>query len=129
MIEPYGHSVPAQRKSAGVGSVLRSIVQIVIATVLLAVLLKVFVLDAIHIPSPSMQSTLLVGDYVFVNKLVYGARISDLPLIKDGTFFFHFPKIRDVRRGDVVVFRLPDVGEGGSASQPMYFVKRCIAVS
>lgn len=129
MTEPYGHSVPVQRKSIQVVSVLRSTVQIVVATVLVAVLLKVFVLDAIHIPSPSMQSTLLAGDYVFVNKLVYGARISDLPFIKEGTFQFHVPKIRDVRRGDVVVFRLPDVGEGESASQPRYFVKRCIAIA
>ena len=127
MIEPYGHSVPVHPKSFGVVSVIRSTVQIIVATVLVAVLLKVFVLDAIHIPSPSMQSTLLAGDYVFVNKLVYGARISGLPFIKEGTVLFHVPKIRDVHRGDVVVFQLPDVGESGSASQPRYFVKRCIA--
>jgi len=125
----YGHSVAVERKSVGFFSLLRSTIQIIIATILLAVLLKMFVLDAIHIPSPSMQSTLMVGDYVFVNKLIYGAHISDLPFVKAGTFSFHFPKIRDVRCGDVVVFELPDVNKEGSSSQSVYFVKRCIAVS
>ena len=125
----YGHSVTVGRKSVGFFSLLRSTVQVLGATLLLAVLLKMFVLDAVHIPSPSMQSTLMVGDYVFVNKLIYGAHISGLPFVKAGTFSFRFPKVRNVRCGDVVVFELPDVDREGSSSQSVYFVKRCIAVS
>lgn len=68
-------------------------------TIALWLLLSNFVIQAYYIPSPSMENTLLVGDVLFVNKLIYGAKI---PLIDA-----HMPKLRDPRRGDIVVFISP----------------------
>ena len=71
-----------------------------------------FVLEPFHIPSGSMKSTLLVGDYIFVGKYNYGysrystvlsSIISKIPaLMWEGRFFYTAPQA-----GDVVVFRLP----------------------
>ena len=58
--------------------------------------LRTFLLEAFRIPSESMENTLLVGDFLFVNKAVYGAEV---PLVH-----WHLPKFRDPARGDVVVF-------------------------
>jgi signal peptidase I len=58
--------------------------------------LRTFLVEAFRIPSGSMENTLLVGDFLFVNKLLYGAEV---PLIRK-----RLPAIREPRRGDILVF-------------------------
>ncbi len=58
--------------------------------------LRTLLIEAFRIPSSSMERTLLVGDFLFVNKALYGA---ELPLIHT-----RLPAIRDPRLGDIVVF-------------------------
>lgn len=62
-------------------------------------LLSTFIVQAYFIPSPSMETTLMVGDVLFVNKFLFGAKI---PFIHA-----HLPAIRQPRRGDIVVFISP----------------------
>lgn len=62
-------------------------------------LLTTFVIQAFRIPSPSMERTLLVGDVLFVNKFLFGAKI---PFVDART-----PALREPRRGDIVVFKSP----------------------
>jgi signal peptidase I len=59
--------------------------------------LRTFVIEAFRIPSGSMENTLLVGDFLFVTKALYGA---ELPFTHR-----HLPAIREPRHGDIVVFR------------------------
>jgi signal peptidase I len=70
------------------------------AAVLLFLVLRAFVVEAYKIPSGSMEQTLLVGDFLLVNKMLYGAEI---PFTGQ-----RLPAIRAPRRGDVVVFEFPD---------------------
>lgn len=58
--------------------------------------LRALLIEAFRIPSSSMERTLLVGDFLFVNKALYGAEI---PIIHT-----HLPAIREPRRLDIVVF-------------------------
>jgi signal peptidase I len=58
--------------------------------------LRTFLVEAFRIPSSSMENTLLVGDFLFVNKLLYGAEI---PLVHK-----RLPAVREPRRGDILVF-------------------------
>jgi signal peptidase I len=58
--------------------------------------LRTFLLEAFRIPSGSMENTLMVGDFLFVNKLLYGAEV---PFTGK-----RLPAIREPRRDDVVVF-------------------------
>ncbi len=69
------------------------------AAVLLFFLMKTAVVEAYKIPSGSMERTLMVGDFLLVNKMVYGAEI---PF--SGR---HLPAIRSPKRGDVIVFEWP----------------------
>ena len=59
-------------------------------------LLRTFLIEAFRIPSGSMENTLLIGDFLFVNKAVYGAEV---PLIGK-----RLPAFREPRRNDVLVF-------------------------
>jgi len=108
---------------------LRSVLEIVVFTIVLAFVLKLCVLDAIHIPSPSMEPTLLPGDFVLVNKLVYGARITGIPFVRTQNGEVHLPGFRSVERGDVVVFEPPVAAENDPITRSSLYVKRCVAVS
>ncbi|MFP4445936.1 MAG: signal peptidase I [Desulfosudaceae bacterium] len=86
----------AKRKRSG----FRENTEAVLVAVLLALLIRTFVVQAFKIPSGSMEPTLQVGDHILVNKFAYGV---DIP-------FFKVPLIpRDhPERGDVVVFKYPE---------------------
>jgi len=66
---------------------------------LVFLLMRAFVMEAYRIPSPSMVPSLLVGDWLFVNKFIYGAHIP----FTDA----HLPAVRAPRKGDIVVFISP----------------------
>ncbi len=71
----------------------------IVFAVLIALFIRAFVVQAFKIPSSSMEPTLLVGDYLLVNKFMYGIRIP-----YTDTKFFKFTK---PQRGDVIVFIFP----------------------
>lgn len=74
---------------------------------------RIFVFQAFKIPSGSMEDNLKIGDHIIVNKFIYG-RKGDSPLAK-------LIPIREVRRGDVIVFRFPE-------DPHTDFVKRVVAL-
>ncbi len=79
-----------------------------------ATIIRVFVIESYRIPTSSMENTLLAGDFLFVNKYVYGAKVpfTDIRL----------PGIDSVERGDIVVFKFPK-------DRSLNYIKRCVAVS
>lgn len=89
-----------------------------------ALIIKMFFLDAVVIPSASMAGTLLPGDYVLVNRFVYGL---GSPATEAGFPATHFSPLHKVERGDVVVFRFPESTADDRQQPDAYFVKRCIA--
>jgi len=70
-----------------------------VVAVLIALFIRTFVVQAFEIPSSSMEPTLLIGDYLLVNKFTYGIRIP-----YTNSKFFQFKK---PQRGDVIVFIFP----------------------
>ena len=83
----------------------RETVRIIVHALILAMIVRVFFYQPFNIPSGSMKSTLLVGDYLFVSKLSYGYSRYSFPwsiIPFSGRVFAAEPK-----RGDVAVFKLP----------------------
>ena len=80
---------------------------------LIVLILRSFIFEPFRIPSASMMPTLLIGDFILVNKYDYGIR---LPVLNTKIISNHTPK-----RGDVIVFRYPE-----DPSIP--FIKRVIGV-
>ena len=93
----------------------------------IALLLKQFVFQAFRIPTGSMLETLQIGDYLFANKFLYGAktpervRIGKLTLLKDLPVL-QLPAIRQPRQGDIIVFEYP-------RDRNLDYIKRCVAVA
>lgn len=96
----------------------------VYSAVLLASILMYFLVQAFKIPSGSMESTLRIGDHLFVNKFVYGVRI---PFTEKRVL-----RLKPVKAGDIVVFRFPtDDPESehcGGSQFGKDFIKRVVAV-
>ncbi len=87
------------KKAAYNKSKYREWIEAIIIAIVLALLIRAFVVQAFKIPSGSMKETLLVGDHILVNKFVYGTKI---PFTDSRVLIFDPPK-----RGDVVVFSFP----------------------
>ncbi|MBC7863904.1 MAG: signal peptidase I [Bacteroidia bacterium] len=98
---------------------------------------RLFFFQTVHIPSASMRTTLMEGDYVFVNKFAYGARIPITPLSLPGSNsawldwiqlpYMRIPGYTNVKRNDVVVFNLPGDNDCPVDVHQQY-IKRCIAL-
>jgi len=80
-------------------SVVREYAEAAIIAVILALLIRTFVVQAFKIPSGSMEPTLLVGDHILVNKFLYGVKI---PFIRNTIIPISKPQ-----RDDVIVFIYP----------------------
>ncbi len=92
---------PAEKPKEGWGSFFNTL----IVAVVCATIVRSFFYEPFHIPSSSMKSNLLIGDYIFVSKYSYGYSKYSFPFAPNlfsGRIFETKPK-----RGDVVVFRLP----------------------
>ncbi len=106
---------------------IREWVDAILFAVIAATIIRTFLIEAYTIPTPSMEKTLLVGDFLFVSKLSYGPRVPmtplsfpfvhhTLPLTTDTKSYlewvklpyYRFPGFGHVNRNDAVVFNYPD---------------------
>jgi signal peptidase I len=110
----------ATRAKARIKSTFREYVEALLLAIVLTVVIRGLVIQAFRIPTGSMEDTLLVGDFLFVNKMVYGSEI-DIGFGGNRILYYRFPAIRDPKPGDIIVFRYPD-------DPARDFIKRCVAV-
>jgi signal peptidase I len=92
----------------------------------LAIVLRTFLIQAYKIPSGSMERTLLIGDHIIVNKLVFGLRMPDsifglTPFAGEIPYGRYLFDLEQVHRGDVVVFVYPE-------DPTKDFIKRVVAI-
>ena len=102
---------PKRRVVTTLGADVISSLQSLLGTVVIAIFVITFIVQAFQIPSESMENTLLIGDYLLVNKLCYGG-------LRLGDDLMPYQKIQ---RGDVIVFHYP-------VDPQQHFVKRVIGV-
>jgi signal peptidase I len=93
-------------------SLLWEYVEAIITALILALLIRTFVVQAFKIPSGSMIPTLLIGDHILVNKFLYGTQI---PFTDKKILIFREPE-----KGDIIVFKYPE-------NPTKDFIKRVIA--
>ncbi|MBI1967586.1 MAG: signal peptidase I [Gemmatimonadetes bacterium] len=106
--------VPPERRRSRVARWLDSWLRSVGLAFILFLVIKTFLVEAFQIPSGSMEHTLLAGDFLFVNKAVYGAQIP-------GTNA-RLPAFGEPQRGDVIVFEYP-------RDPSLSYVKRVVGVA
>lgn len=100
-------------KPAKAKHIVREYAESIIIAILLALVIRTFIVQAFKIPSGSMEDTLAIGDHLLVNKFIYGSKIP----FSDGRIL----TIREPQRGDVIVFEYPE-------DPSKDFIKRVIGV-
>lgn len=94
---PQADAPRPRRKTAGESA--REWIKSIAIALVLWFFLRALLVEAFRIPSGSMENTLLIGDFLFVNKALYGAEI---PIVHT-----RLPAIREPQRGDIVIFESP----------------------
>jgi signal peptidase I len=84
-------------------STIREYFESIVITAIIALFVTTFVIQAFKIPTGSMESNLLIGDHLLVNKFVYGSHTSN--------FLSKLLPYKDLKRGDVIVFKYPNSPE------------------
>lgn len=127
-------------------SAFREWIDSVVFAVVAATLIRFFFFEAYTIPTPSMESSLMVGDFLFVSKMHYGVRTPKTPLQVPLTHqkiwgtdlpsystlldlpIKRLPGFSEVKQGDAVVFNVPNYLPDGDAPVDLrtYYIKRCI---
>lgn len=94
---------------------------------LVAIVLKIFFVEAYRIPTGSMENTLRIGDFLLVNKFIYGATTPrNIPFTDVRIPFLRLPGFRSPHKGDVVVFDFPGNRDEVSSPDVLNYIKRLI---
>ncbi|MBI2966514.1 MAG: signal peptidase I [Bacteroidetes bacterium] len=124
----------------------REWVDAIIFAVIAATLIRAFIVEAFTIPTPSMEKSLLVGDFLFVSKINYGPRVPMTPLsfpfahhtlpltdnVKSYLEWIKIPYLRipgfqEIKTNDVVVFNYP-MEDFRPVDKRENYIKRCVAI-
>jgi signal peptidase I len=91
-------------------------------TLIMAIFGMTFILQAVTVPTGSMQNTILIGDYLLVNKFIFAPGGKPVPLLPQ----------REIKQGDIIVFKYPGFRDGRTVERvPPYatnYVKRVIGM-
>lgn len=147
------HELPKIKKTAA-----REWLDAIGFAVIAATLIRWALMEAFTIPTPSMESSLMVGDFLFVSKMHYGTRtpktpiqiplthqkiwLTDLPSYTDAIQLpsYRLPGFTSIKRNDVVVFNVPGIAENNFMEYnkdkwidypidlKTNYIKRCVAI-
>lgn len=119
--------------------------------VITATIIKTFLVDAFTIPTPSMEKSMMVGDFLFVSKWNYGTRVpmtpvafpfvhNTMPRGKSDSYsesltmpYYRLPGFQKIKNNDIVVFNYPGQDQMNNEARPVdkreNYIKRCIAIA
>ena len=121
-------------------------VDAIMFAVIAATVIRSMFIELYQIPTSSMEKSLLVGDFLFVNKMSYGTRLTMTPLsfpfahhtmpwIETKAYseaikfpYYRLPGFGKIKNGDVVVFNWPDERLDRPVDKKENYIKRCVAI-
>ncbi len=141
-----GPAAELERQQNSEKSTTREWIDALIFAVIAATIIRTFIVEAYTIPTSSMERTLLVGDFLFVSKFHYGARVPNtpiafpfahhtMPLIGTKAYseliklpYYRLPGLQEIERDDIVVFNYPMEYRQRPVDKRENYIKRCVAV-
>jgi signal peptidase I len=92
-------------------------------------ILNNFVIASFLVPTGSMENEVMTGDLLFVNKFIYGGTSPrNVPFTDIRLPWFRLPGLRDVERGDVIVFVFPGNRDVVAPEEFTFYLKRCVGL-
>lgn len=102
-------------------SIFREYFESLVTTLVMALFGMTFIIQAVTVPTGSMQNTIMINDYFLVNKFIFAPKSDYLPFLPQ----------RDIVRGDIVVFKYPGFRDGRKERVTPYqtnYIKRVIGL-
>ena len=96
-IEKEAREIHKSKKVISPKSIFREYFESFVVTLVMAIFGMTFILQAVTVPTGSMQNTILIGDYLLVNKFIFAPGGKPLPFLPQ----------REIERGDIIVFKYP----------------------
>lgn len=133
-------------KSDGRKSKTREWVDAIVFAVIAATIIRTLFFEAFTIPTPSMEKTLMVGDFLFVSKIHYGARTpmtplsvpfthQELPVFGGKSYseawklpYYRLPGFSSIKNNDIVVFNYP-MEDDRPVDKQTHYIKRCVGIA
>lgn len=132
-------------QSSGHKSKTREWIDALVFAVIAATIIRTFFIEAFTIPTPSMEKSLMVGDFLFVSKVSYGPRTpmtplsfpfahQEMPIIGGKSYseiiklpYYRLPGFAKIKNNDVVVFNYP-MEDDRPVDKQTHYIKRCIGI-
>ncbi|MBA3898990.1 MAG: signal peptidase I [Bacteroidetes bacterium] len=127
-------------------SFIREWLEAIFIALIVVLIIRSFLVEAFMIPTPSMEGSLLTGDFIIVNKAYYGPRTLRTPLsfpfahqtlpflsnvkgfIHTGILpYFRLPGFGEIKHNDIVVFNYP-LDDDFPVDHKSHYIKRCVAL-
>lgn len=105
-------------------------VKTVVGAIIIVMFINGFLVASFVVPTGSMENTVMTGDFLFVNKFIYGPTTPQIiPFLNIPLPYIKFPGPRTPLRGDVIVFVYPGDRDDVKPREFQYYLKRCIAIA
>lgn len=109
---------------------LMSWVKTIVSALLIVMVINGLLIASFVVPTGSMENEVMAGDFLFVNKFIYGGSSPQtIPFFNTPLPYFRLPGLRDPQKGDVIVFIFPGNHNEIEASEFQYYLKRCVATA
>ncbi|MEP7220352.1 MAG: signal peptidase I [Bacteroidota bacterium] len=112
------------------GEEVLSWVKTIVSALLIVMVVNGLLIASFVVPTGSMENEVMAGDFLFVNKFIYGGSTPQtIPFLDTPLPYYRFPGIREPKKGDVIVFIFPGMRDQRKADEFQYYLKRCVAVA
>jgi signal peptidase I len=118
------------KKPETFGEHLVSWTKTIIGAIIVVMILNGLAIASFVVPTGSMENTVMTGDFLFVNKFIFGPSTPQVvPFVNIPLPFYKFPGIKEPKQGDVIVFIFPGNRDEVESKEFQYYLKRCVAVA
>ncbi len=101
----------------------------IVGAIIVVMIINGLAIASFVVPTGSMENTVMTGDFLFVNKFIYGPSTPQVvPFFNIPLPFYKFPAFREPKKGDVIVFIYPGDRDEIKSKEFQYYLKRCVAV-
>jgi signal peptidase I len=102
----------------------------ILSSLLIVMVINGLLIASFVVPTGSMENEVMAGDFLFVNKFIYGGSTPQtIPFLNTPLPYLRLPGLRDPEKGDVIVFIFPGNRNEVEPVEFQYYLKRCVATA
>ena len=119
----------SKKKPETFGEIVWSWTKTLVGAIIVVMIINGLLIASFVVPTGSMENTVMTGDFLFVNKFVYGPSTPQvIPFLNIPLPYLRFPGVKEPEKGDVIVFIYPGGLNELKPKEFQYYLKRCVGV-